>query len=433
MIATRNICRYLVGALFIFSGFVKIVDPVGMSIKLEKYFHVFDAHLISLPQLFTIIIPLLCLAAFLLNLTFFMEGHWWKWVLLLLISLGTLISYLTIDSSQLNQGVAFNYSGLSAYSLFFSVLLLVLEISLGIALITLYRIKFTAWALLVLISFFTLLTFFTAITGTPSDCGCFGDFLTLSPWTSFIKDFILLGMILVIFIQRDKFVSKTDNLHGAGFNLLNAIFWVFFANYCINHLPVIDFRPYKVGTDLNKVTSKPIEKKSGFAVLKDGWEVLIYDDVKNLKNEHLSPPNQWICSIPMEKASDNGVYFNVIDAQDKDVTSEILDSQVLLVTANDYELSGDRGSIASLKRMKNTLWKKGIETRVLLSGSSVPNDDEVTDKIAGLSSAYYTIDSDECKKMIRARLGAILLDQGVIKGKWHINDLPDAGEIMNLL
>ena len=73
-VALRNICRFLVGGLFVFSGFVTIVDPVGMSIKLDKYFMVFDEKLMSLPQLLTIVVPLLCLAAFLLNLKFFMAN-----------------------------------------------------------------------------------------------------------------------------------------------------------------------------------------------------------------------------------------------------------------------------------------------------------------------------------------------------------------------
>lgn len=433
MIALRNICRFLVGGLFIFSGFVKIVDPLGMSYKLEKYYHVFDEKLLSLPLLATLIIPLACLALFLLNLTFFTEGHWWKWVLLIVISVGSVATYLGVDSQSINNGEPINYSFLSNYSLFFSVLLTVLEICLGVALLTLYRIQQTSWMLLVLIAFFTWLTLFTALTGQPKDCGCFGDFLKLDPWVSFGKDIVLLGMIVVIFLQRNNFKSKAQNLKGALFNLGNAVFWVLFANYNINHLPVLDFRHYAVGNDLEKLMNDGDSKeKVGYAVLKDGWEVLIYDDYTKPDMAHFQEPYQWIGTVPMVEGKSSSIkdfslYRVDTNGEDIDVTTEVLTGPKLLFIINHLNNDDEANFGKALKSLETATMAQGTEFWVVSADFRTKFDE--FNKSIGLKAPYHTIDKDEAKAVLRGNSGLLLLNNGVVKGKWHINDIPDIKEI----
>jgi hypothetical protein len=90
------------------------------------------------------------------------------------------------------------------FSLTFSVIMIVLEFLLGLALIMGWRKKLTLWLLILMNVFFTFLTGFTTVTGKVTDCGCFGDFIKQTPMESFIKDLILLALLLIIFLGRKK-------------------------------------------------------------------------------------------------------------------------------------------------------------------------------------------------------------------------------------
>ncbi|MGB5978782.1 MAG: MauE/DoxX family redox-associated membrane protein, partial [Cyclobacteriaceae bacterium] len=138
MKAIFTISRILVGGLFIFSGLIKINDPVGTAIKLEEYFHVFAE---DFGEFFLAFVP---------------------------------------------------------YVLPLSVFLCVLEVILGVALLIRYRLRITVGILMATIVFFTFLTFYSAYFNKVTDCGCFGDAIKLTPWESFSKDLILLVLIFIM-------------------------------------------------------------------------------------------------------------------------------------------------------------------------------------------------------------------------------------------
>ena len=128
-----GIARTIVGLLFIISGLIKLNDPVGFSFKLQDYF-----------------------APEVLNLEF-----------------------------------------LVPYALLLAIILVIVEVVLGIFLLLGHFKKFTLWALLLMIVFFTFLTFYSAYFNKVTDCGCFGDAMPLTPWESFSKDVVLLVLILI--------------------------------------------------------------------------------------------------------------------------------------------------------------------------------------------------------------------------------------------
>ena len=139
-----TLSRYFVGILFIFSGAIKINDPVGTQIKLQEYFEVFSSDFSSF---FELLIP---------------------------------------------------------FTLFFSVALCTLEIIIGVALLMNYHMKMISKLTLTLIIFFTFLTFYSAYFNKVTDCGCFGDAIKLTPWESFYKDIILLFFSLIIYFLQSK-------------------------------------------------------------------------------------------------------------------------------------------------------------------------------------------------------------------------------------
>lgn len=206
----QQFARFAVGALFIFSGAIKVNDPVGTAIKLEEYFQVFSADI----------------------------APFFEWFI--------------------------------PAALFLSVLLSVLEVVLGIALIIGYRIRLTAWILLAMIIFFTFLTFYSAYFNKVTDCGCFGDAIKLTPWQSFYKDIILLVFIAVIFWKKGKYTNMlsqkvSDILIGGSTLVLVCI-----AVYAINHLPFIDFRTYKVGNYIPSLMQNSAPLRYAYIMEKDG-------------------------------------------------------------------------------------------------------------------------------------------------------------------
>ena len=184
-----NISRILVGALFIFSGFIKLNDPLGFSYKLQEYF-----------------------------------------------------SYDVLDIPSLIP-----------FALGISIFVVVFEVVLGVFLLLGYKPKFTVWSLLGMIVFFTFLTFYAAYFDKVKDCGCFGDFLKLTPWESFTKDIILLVLILILFVGQKHIkpiLSKFGLSVGA---LLSFIVCLWFGYHVLMHLPTFDFRAYKIGDIFKKI------------------------------------------------------------------------------------------------------------------------------------------------------------------------------------
>lgn len=185
----KRILRYIVALIFIASGFVKAVDLKGFSFKLEEYFS---------PSVF--------------NLPVFEK-----------------------------------------YALHFAIIVVVLELGLGFMLLMKIKMKATLSALIALCVFFGFLTFYSAYYNVVTDCGCFGDALKMTPWQSFWKDIaLLLGLIMLMFLYRKK-TEKADigcvKLPVLGVFMLVMVFVMYRG---LAHEPLIDFRAYKIGTDINK-------------------------------------------------------------------------------------------------------------------------------------------------------------------------------------
>jgi len=185
--------RIFVGVLFIISGLIKLNDPVGFSFKLEEYF---------------------------------------------------------------SQGVL-NMPSLMPWALSIAIIVVIIEVILGIALLLGYRSKLTIWSLLGMIVFFTFLTFYSAYYNKVTDCGCFGDAVKLTPWESFTKDVALLVLIVVLLLgirYVKPLLSPKKNSLGLGIALLACIA---FCYQVLNHLPAKDFRPYKIGANIEAGMNVP--------------------------------------------------------------------------------------------------------------------------------------------------------------------------------
>ncbi|MEJ7647243.1 MAG: BT_3928 family protein [Chryseolinea sp.] len=188
--ALDQFSRFFVGLLFIFSGLIKLNDPIGTEIKLEEYFEVFAEDFGSF--------------------------------------------FLAFKPFALELGM----------------LLIILEVVLGIAVLLYYRMRITTIVMLVLMIFFTFLTFYSAYFDKVTDCGCFGDAIKLTPWESFIKDIILMVFVLHLFWYRKRYVpvirEKLGDIVIAGISIISLAVGIF----ALIHLPFIDFRAYKIGNNI---------------------------------------------------------------------------------------------------------------------------------------------------------------------------------------
>ena len=124
------------------------------------------------------------------------------------------------------------------------------EILLGVAMLVGYRMQLFSWLILLLTIFFGFLTGYAALSGKFQSCGCFGDCLPLTPVQSFLKDMLLLLLVLYIFIYRNKVHPELPLRTAIG--LLSASLAVALGVqfYVLRHLPFVDCLPYKKGNHL---------------------------------------------------------------------------------------------------------------------------------------------------------------------------------------
>jgi uncharacterized membrane protein YphA (DoxX/SURF4 family) len=296
-----EISRYLVGALFIFSGLIKVNDPIGTAIKLQEYFEVFAYDI----------------------------APFFEWFV--------------------------------PASLFLSVFLSVFEVVLGTALIIGFQIKRTVWALSLMIVFFTFLTFYSAYFNKVTDCGCFGDAIKLTPWESFTKDIILLVLIVIIFVRREFYESWFSDYFGYFKVIGTTICLTFIGYYAIAHLPFIDFRAYAVGNSLPALMKPSEELRYEYVMEKDG-DTFTFDkyptdkSYKFISMDLVNPDAQpkitdlgiWNDDgdFTEELLSGNKLLFIIYDAQKastaniedlKNLAKSVTNADVWVLTASGYE------------------------------------------------------------------------------------------------
>lgn len=444
------------GVLFIFSGFVKAIDPLGTAFKMEQYFAEFES-------------------------TF--SGTW--------------MSFL-----------APMFPWLGEHSAVFSVIMIVFEIVLGVMLLLGSRPKLTSWLFLLLVAFFTVLTGFTYLTGyVPSgvnffefgkwesyvatnmkvtDCGCFGDFLVLEPKVSFLKDVVLL-LPAIYFVFRHKDMHE---LFTARFR--TALLWVVtfgITLFCLNNfvwnLPPVDFRPFYVGQNIKETKEAEMEAMANVEVIaykmtnKESGKVVELPFDQYMKEFKQYPKEEWELeqvksepAIKSTKISD----FELSNMQGEDATDDILGNtgySFLIVsykipfemaeetiTVRDTLWSMDTTAVEGYpdsflieKNFKlgppreNTIEKYAFDSEIIdryrvvvnpliekaaadnipvnvASAYAAPKKFEDFKEATGTNATFYTGDDILLKTIIRSNPGIVLLKDGVVMGKWHWKQFP---------
>ena len=140
--------------------------------------------------------------------------------------------------------------GFNDYTLAFSIIMIAFEIIAGVAVLVGWQFPLFSWLLLLLIIFFTFLTGYALLSGNIRECGCFGDCIKLTAGESFVKDLVLLVLILVLFVKRNTIKPLLPNSMSMLFLLASTIFAFGLQFYVLTFLPVVDCLPYKVGNNI---------------------------------------------------------------------------------------------------------------------------------------------------------------------------------------
>jgi len=329
---------------------------------------------------------------------------------------------------------AFHMSFLHDYSLIFSVIMIVAEFLLGIALIIGYKKNLTLILLFIMNIFFTFLTGFTTVTGKVTDCGCFGDFIKQTPKESFIKDLILVALLVIIFLGRNRikevFNPKTGMIITA---ILGIVFLYFnFSNFYFDK-PIVDFRPYAIGNDINALRVEVPDKLDYGFVFKNTstgeTKRVVMNEYSKFKEDPAWEFTNEQDNIVLEKGVEAKIAnYAAYNELGDDVTDELLsfEGYSIWVLSRKIDETNDAAwdAIKPLEDFANA-----NEMLIYAFSSSVFAETTPFKAKHNLTLPFYEADEIFIKTIVRANPGVVLLKNGVVVAKWHHKHLPTVEEI----
>lgn len=363
--------RLLAGGVFVFSGFVKGVDPLGTAIKFTDYFTAFR------------------------------------------------ISFLTGISEEL------------------AIILILAEFMVGVCLVLGIRINEAAWGALLFMGVFLPLTLFIAIFNPVSDCGCFGDALVLSNWATFWKNVAITIPIIYLFIIRKQFRKPWSGRQEILLFTGSLVFMMMVSAHALRHLPLLDFRPYHVGSYLPEKLVVP-----SHAPLDEYETTLVYEKDGVTREFSLEDfpwqDSTWVWVETRTRLIREGYHppirdFSVILKNGEDITTSLLEhpGYVFLLISHDLEKASKKGLLKA-----DSLAMRATAKGHLFYGltSSPERTVSETSKSIGLLFPFAFTDETVLKTIIRSNPGLILLKEGTILAKWGFRKFPSVSKLeRNLL
>lgn len=378
-----NTARIFSGILFIFSGFVKAVDPLGSKYKFIDYFHAWGLDFLDPTAL----------------------------------TFGIILSTI-----ELVVGLALLFK---IYPKLSSIIALIFMV--GFTPVTLY------------------LALQENITGAElvHDCGCFGDALILTNWQTFVKNIIILIPVISIFLYRNSLHAIVAKLQSivtiAAFTVITIILSV----YSLRHLPPIDFRPYKIGTKLiNRNCSDIVEESSTktymyaqFSHIETGekkefeitenypdYNLWQYDTSVAIRNEIVKLHTQSDANI--SNTQNTFVVDNLLFTKGgQDFTCNIISDTSFVLLIVQYDVV--HTNIKPQKKINELYeWAKSKNFAFYAASSSLNEQIETYKLTHNIEYEYIDADDIPLKTIVRANPGLVLLKDGVVLNNWHGNDIP---------
>lgn len=366
-----TVCRFVLAVVFIFSGFVKAIDPLGTQYKIQDYWDAF-----GWTGVFPEFVPFIA-----------------------------------------------------------SALLGMLEFCLGVYLFFGIRRIVAPRAVVAVMAVMTPLTFWLAWDHPVSDCGCFGDALVLTNWETFGKNVVLLAMSLVVLKWRRRLFPLVTTRFDWLIALYGFLYILCMTVYCYRHLPVFDFRPYYVGADIRQGMSipegeEPTEFETRFVLQKDGVEKeftlenypdstwTFVDSKTVVKKQGYEPP---IHDFSMIRYDDG-----------EDITEQVLADEGYTFLLVAHQLGQANQSRMDLI---NELYDYCLEYGYAFYCLTSSSDEDILkwQEDTGAEYPFCLMDNITLKTMVRFNPGLMLLKKGTVVGKWSIIDIPDEYQLVGPL
>ncbi len=358
--------RMILGLVFVFSGFVKGVDPMGSAFKFSDYFIAFGLEFLE-----PVIIPL-----------------------------------------ALTHAAA--------------------EFLIGISLLFAFRYRLGAWLVAFFMWFFTILTFVIALTNPVTDCGCFGDAIVLTNWQTFAKNLILLPFVFIVLGFRKHQAEPDSDMYAWGGLLAFAVLFLSMEFNALRHLPMLDFRPYSIGTYIPDKISVP----EGMPL--DEYKTVLYYEKDGETSEFTEENFPWQDTtwkyvdsehILVRRGYEPPIHdFTIMDEFGIDHVPSILQEEgysfLLVCTLME---KADREALLRADELASWCQVNGHSFYCL--SASIPADVDETVEELDLGFETYTTDEIALKTIVRSNPGLLLLKEGTIIGKWHYNDFPSPEEL----
>ncbi len=339
-----------------------------------------------------------------------------------------------------NDAVGFSYKLVEYFEVFgthffipialpLAIFICVFEIVLGVTLLIGARIKLTLWLLLLMIVFFTFLTFYSAYFQKVLSCGCFGDAIPLTPWQSFSKDLWLLFLIIILFIGK----QHINPLFGTRFEnallVIVVLATLAFPIYTYNYLPVIDFRPYAIGKNIPQQTKGIPDEVKFYYMLKDkktgenkefdkwpeNWDQL-YDYVSNRTEV-------------TKKGVDAKIKdFSVTGLDSVNYTDEIIENPKTNFLLICYDLEKTNKSVFGKINDFSNLCKNDSVKFVVLTSSSKETIEKFKKEVK-TTIDFYNTDGTVLKTMIRSNPGLMMIKAGTVVNMWHYHSFPSYDDL----
>lgn len=363
------IARIIFGLVFLFSGFVKAVDPLGTAYKISDYLEAFSL---------------------------------------------TPLDFLAFPAS---------------------LLLIATEFTIGFNILFNVHLKASTWVASLFMLVMTPITLYLAISNPISDCGCFGDAIVMTNWQTFYKNVVLCIILAIIALLQNHTRPWLSNWGAWIVTLLPILISFGISIYCYNLLPIIDFRPYKIGNNIIEgmqiPEDAPLDKyETTFFYEKDGIEQAFTLD------NYPAEDSTWTFVRQESKLIEQGFVppihdFSII-TEDGDITDLVLEDAgyTLLVISHKVE----KASTKNIKCVKSTIANaKKAGAKVIWLTSSYSDDIEKFKSEYGINATFGATDDITLKTIVRSNPGLVLIKDATVIEKWHHNSLPTKDKLNQLI
>ena len=366
-----TVCRFVLAGVFIFSGFVKAIDPLGTQYKIQDYL---DA--LGWTEAFPVFSPFLA-----------------------------------------------------------SALLGMMEFCLGVYLFFGIRRIIAPRAVVGVMAFMTPLSLWLALDNPVSDCGCFGDAIVLSNWETFGKNVVLLSMSLVVLKWRKRLFPLVTIRFDWVIALYGFLYIFCMTIYCYRELPIFDFRSYHIGANIKlgmdiPEGEEPTVYETRFVLQKDGVEKEF--TLENYPDSTWTFVDSK--TIVKFKGYEPPIHdFSMINYEDgEDITEQVLanENYTFLLVAHQLQLADD-SKIDLINELYDYCLEQGYGFYCLTSSS----DEEIQkwQENTGAEYPFCLMDNITLKTMIRSNPGLMLLKEGIVVNKWSVNNIPDEYQLTGSL